>query len=505
MADYTVLPDPEDVEAEPVFSADGTLLIHVESAKDLPNRRKLDKQNPYVTLRMGTTAKKTPSIFRGGQRPTWDHDLKFEMSRERKPILIIDVLDETKNEPTPIGHVEIDCSTVLHPDNEVNGEYFLKGWYDMTLNERRAGQILLDFAFYPHAPLLPPKIPANQDYGMTQSYDHGDSHRSSNSFDSRGGYSRSASPQKELPPSPKMRAPSVADQIFVSEDNIKKQKKFSLSSSSIQGFSSHANREVFINGADSGKKSGRFFDKLNKIKSKFNVSRDDANTVWLTSDAQLTAESSPRRSASPISLFGSDDENHVDSLGTPVVPPHSVHSMDSNQLSTSARKEGHSRSPQRKPPTDLQDDFRSLNLKKSVSSIPFSADSIGDDYGHVPTKVYLCDEPVTPLDKNKNIDGDDIAIFPTPRDHFTKERRLKDGHGVKAEDFKVDFRTEKTGYLGDGRFSPSVFQRVDHFDYAEDLGPKPTVPPKIPKGFTAQEYYATDRESYLKDINGKRF
>ena len=39
-------------------SADGTLVIIVCRAKHLPNRRKLDKQSPYVTLRIGTTAKK---------------------------------------------------------------------------------------------------------------------------------------------------------------------------------------------------------------------------------------------------------------------------------------------------------------------------------------------------------------------------------------------------------------------------------------------------------------
>ena len=39
-------------------TADGTLVVMVIRAKHLPNRRKLDKQSPYVVARIGTVAKK---------------------------------------------------------------------------------------------------------------------------------------------------------------------------------------------------------------------------------------------------------------------------------------------------------------------------------------------------------------------------------------------------------------------------------------------------------------
>jgi len=104
-------------------SADGTLVIIVCRAKHLPNRRKLDKQSPYVTLRIGTTAKKTSSHFRAGQTPEWTHEIRFELTRDRRPIMKLDVLDETKNDPTPIGTVDIDCSTVFaNPNNEKDGK-----------------------------------------------------------------------------------------------------------------------------------------------------------------------------------------------------------------------------------------------------------------------------------------------------------------------------------------------------------------------------------------------
>lgn len=149
-------------------TADGTLVIIVCRAKHLPNRRKLDKQCPYVTMRIGPTAKKTPSHFRAGQTPEWTHEIRFELTRERRPMMKLDVLDETKNEPTPIGLCEIDCSIVFgNPANkEVGGKYIHDDWYDLSCNGRRAGKVFLEMTFYPSSPVLPPKIPKTQGQSM---------------------------------------------------------------------------------------------------------------------------------------------------------------------------------------------------------------------------------------------------------------------------------------------------------------------------------------------------
>ena len=61
-----------------VESANGTLVIIVCRGKHLPNRRKLDKQSPYVSLRLGTIAKKTSAHFRAGQTPEWTQEIRFE-------------------------------------------------------------------------------------------------------------------------------------------------------------------------------------------------------------------------------------------------------------------------------------------------------------------------------------------------------------------------------------------------------------------------------------------
>lgn len=62
-------------------SADGTLVVMVIRAKHLPNRRKLDKQSPYVIARIGTVAQKTAADFRAGQTPSWTHEMRFQISQ----------------------------------------------------------------------------------------------------------------------------------------------------------------------------------------------------------------------------------------------------------------------------------------------------------------------------------------------------------------------------------------------------------------------------------------
>lgn len=228
-------------------SADGTLIIMVCRAKHLPNRRKLDKQSPYVLLRIGTTAKKTPSHFRAGQTPEWTHEIRFQLSRDRKPILKLDVLDETKNDPTPIGNTEIDCSHVfLDPANLQNGgKYILDNWYELTCNNRQAGMIYLEMTFYPSAPVLPPKV----------------------------SMSSVSSEPRDLPPIPdsdlhRLDPVNIADDVFVSGDYKKKSSFFRHSDPSPPKDDS-----VFVSGLP--KKSGRFA----AFKSKFKA-KEPISSIW---------------------------------------------------------------------------------------------------------------------------------------------------------------------------------------------------------------------------------
>ena len=49
----------------------GTLVIIVDRAKNLPNRKTMGKQDPYCAARLGKDAKKTETDRRGGQTPRW--------------------------------------------------------------------------------------------------------------------------------------------------------------------------------------------------------------------------------------------------------------------------------------------------------------------------------------------------------------------------------------------------------------------------------------------------
>ena len=49
----------------------GTLVVVIDRAKNLPNRRKMGKQDPYCAARLGKEAKKTETDKRGGQTPKW--------------------------------------------------------------------------------------------------------------------------------------------------------------------------------------------------------------------------------------------------------------------------------------------------------------------------------------------------------------------------------------------------------------------------------------------------
>lgn len=49
----------------------GTLVVIVDRAKNLPNRRSIGKQDPFCAIRLGKEAKKTETDRRGGQTPRW--------------------------------------------------------------------------------------------------------------------------------------------------------------------------------------------------------------------------------------------------------------------------------------------------------------------------------------------------------------------------------------------------------------------------------------------------
>ena len=49
----------------------GTLVVIMDRARNLPNKRTMGKQDPYAAARLGKEAKKTKTDKRGGQTPRW--------------------------------------------------------------------------------------------------------------------------------------------------------------------------------------------------------------------------------------------------------------------------------------------------------------------------------------------------------------------------------------------------------------------------------------------------
>ncbi|GEM08684.1 calcineurin temperature suppressor Cts1 [Rhodotorula toruloides] len=60
----------------------GTLVVIVLRAKNLPNRVRIGKQNPYATVTYGLHKKRTDTIERGGQQPEWDAEFRFEILKD---------------------------------------------------------------------------------------------------------------------------------------------------------------------------------------------------------------------------------------------------------------------------------------------------------------------------------------------------------------------------------------------------------------------------------------
>ncbi|WPK25677.1 hypothetical protein PUMCH_003002 [Australozyma saopauloensis] len=510
-------------------TADGTLVIMVCRAKHLPNRRKLDKQSPYVLLRINTTAKKTPSHFRAGQTPEWTFEIRFKLGRERKPIMRLDVLDETKSDPTPIGGTEIDCSRVfLDPANlQEGGKYIWDSWHDLDFRGKQAGKIYLEMTFYPSAPVVPPKI--------------GFLHTS----DALEDVSDDESPEfRHLAPSPN-RSPIMHD-VFVSGD----QKKANIFRRS------DPERPIPpVKSASSDGKKGGTFDRLrNKFRSKEAIS-----TLWANENKpkssyvqELPVHDHESLNFAPLPAVTLED---IDTGAPPPPPPHSEFSVFTKNLSPSERNH-HSperivhgrmsplrdnlppppppksgltsptplsptrslvksssrspgRSPGRKPPPGA------TGFEKSTE-IPFSAESFGldDEEDHLPTAVYHMGEQVKSLtfqspnkkEPSSNDDIDPKHYAPTPSEHLAKSLRLQNGQ-MQFKDVQVDLKTEQTGYLGEGkwdtqRFSPSIFDRIH--DESLNRQEKPSVPPKIPNGLSEREYYVLEKENYLKDLNDRR-
>ncbi|KDN36196.1 hypothetical protein K437DRAFT_260196 [Tilletiaria anomala UBC 951] len=149
----------------------GTLVCVVLKAKNLPNKRSIGKQDPYCVLQLAAEQQKTQPDKRGGQHPTWDEQLHFEIyddmedstkldswskngdgtakaSRKTPKVLKVSCYADDARDPELIGEGIVDLTDTLK-----TGEF--DEWVSIKSKDRYAGEVYLELTFYSAA--APPK------------------------------------------------------------------------------------------------------------------------------------------------------------------------------------------------------------------------------------------------------------------------------------------------------------------------------------------------------------
>lgn len=127
--------------------ANGLLEVYVSRARDLPNLRKLDKQSPFVRLRISHMTETSEVAFRGGQTPRFDFYSKFDLTPDVKPAMIVEIFDD-KSPPKLIGQATIDLTPALYKDPEDGHD----DWFPLKVGNEFAGQVYMELTFHPLVP-----------------------------------------------------------------------------------------------------------------------------------------------------------------------------------------------------------------------------------------------------------------------------------------------------------------------------------------------------------------
>ncbi|KAI1332576.1 hypothetical protein F5Y16DRAFT_355970 [Xylariaceae sp. FL0255] len=125
----------------------GTLVLIVDRAKNLPNRKTIGKQDPYCAARLGKEAKKTTTDIRGGQTPKWDQELRFNVhdSPDYYQLKLSIFNDDKKTEL--IGESWIDLRDVI-----VGGGGQSDQWHTLNCRGKYAGEIRIEITYYDSRP-----------------------------------------------------------------------------------------------------------------------------------------------------------------------------------------------------------------------------------------------------------------------------------------------------------------------------------------------------------------
>ncbi|KAI9768786.1 MAG: hypothetical protein M1840_004600 [Geoglossum simile] len=125
----------------------GTLVVIVDRARNLPNRKKIGKQDPYCAARLGKEAKKTEVDKRGGQTPKWDQELRFVVhdSADYYQLKVSVFNDDKKTEL--IGETWVSLEAVVVPGGGQNDL-----WHNLNCKGKYAGEIRIELTYYDTRP-----------------------------------------------------------------------------------------------------------------------------------------------------------------------------------------------------------------------------------------------------------------------------------------------------------------------------------------------------------------
>ncbi|KAH6840621.1 hypothetical protein B0I37DRAFT_437951 [Chaetomium sp. MPI-CAGE-AT-0009] len=125
----------------------GTLVLVVDRAKNLPNRKTIGKQDPYCAARLGKEAKKTTTDIRGGQTPKWDQELRFTVhdSPDYYQLKVSVFNDDKKTEL--IGEAWVDLRDII-----VGGGGQSDQWHQLACRGKYAGEVRIEITYYDNRP-----------------------------------------------------------------------------------------------------------------------------------------------------------------------------------------------------------------------------------------------------------------------------------------------------------------------------------------------------------------
>lgn len=132
-------------------ASDNQLVVVVIKAQDLPNRRRLDKQSPYVVGRIQDQIQRTKVVSRGGQTPHFDQELWFSLENVEGTTLNLTIYHQQKKDSELVCQADIDFSTALRRSVEEGYD----AWFPLQYKNKPAGRIYLEMTYYPSVSSVP--------------------------------------------------------------------------------------------------------------------------------------------------------------------------------------------------------------------------------------------------------------------------------------------------------------------------------------------------------------